>query len=95
VTTTVVVAFITATLPQKKITAHCHCDKNTQVIKGDKNYCRCLLLLKHREDKTRKKTTKKTKKREGAYLQALALPFHFLLLLLASRFYPSVSSALS
>jgi hypothetical protein len=34
-------------------------------------------------------------RREEAYLQALALPFHFWLSLLASYFYPFVSSAFS
>jgi hypothetical protein len=42
-----------------------------------------LLLLKHKEDKTHKKiTTKKTKRREGAYLQAPTPPSHFWLSLL-------------
>jgi hypothetical protein len=40
-------------------------------------HCCHLFLLKHKEDKTHKKTTKKTKKREGTYFQTLALPFHF------------------
>jgi uncharacterized membrane protein len=33
-------------------------------------HCRLLLLLKHKEDITHKKTTKKTKKKEGTYFQA-------------------------
>jgi len=41
-------------------------------------HCHCLLILKHKKNKTHKKTTKnKTKKRERAYLQAPTLPFHF------------------
>jgi len=48
--------------------------------------CRRLLLFKHKEAKTYNKTTKKTKQREGAYLQALALPSHFWLMLLPFRF---------
>jgi len=59
-------------------------------------HCHHLLLLKHREDKTHKKTTKKkTKKGEGAYLQALVLPSHFWFPLLLSRFCTFVSSAFS
>ncbi len=58
--------FFFATPPQKKMTAHCH----------------CLFLLKHKEDKTHKKTTKKTKRKEGACFQALALSSHFWFLLL-------------
>jgi hypothetical protein len=43
------------------MTAHYHC-----------------LFLKHKKDKTHKKNNKiETKRREGAYLQALALPSHF------------------
>jgi hypothetical protein len=44
--------------------------------------CHRFLLLKHKEDKTHNKTTKKTKRREGAYLQTPTLPSHFWLLLL-------------
>jgi hypothetical protein len=43
-------------------------------------------LFKHKENKTHKKTTKKTKRREGAYLQAFTLPSHFWLLLLPFYF---------
>jgi hypothetical protein len=50
-------------------------------------HCHCLLFLKHKEDKTHKKRTKKkTKRREGASLQIPALPFHFWLLLLPFYF---------
>jgi hypothetical protein len=50
-------------------------------------HCRRLLLLKHGEDKTHKKTTKKkTKRKEGVYLQVLGLPFHFWLSLLPFYF---------
>jgi len=51
-------------------------------------HCRRFLLLKHKEDKTHKKQPKKkkTKRREGAYLQAPALPFHFWFLLLSICF---------
>jgi hypothetical protein len=59
-----VVIVFIATTPHKKMRAM-HC---------------LFFLLKHKKDKTHKKTTKKTKRREGAYLQALALPFHFWLL---------------
>jgi hypothetical protein len=45
------------------------------------------LLHKYKEDKTHKKTTKKkTNRREGTYLQALTLPFHFWLSLLLFYF---------
>jgi hypothetical protein len=46
---------------------------------------------------THKKTTKKNqeKGKEGAYLQALALPYHFWFLFLPSHFCTSVSSAFS
>jgi hypothetical protein len=47
-----------------------------------------------RRQNTKKKPTKKTNKREGAYLQAPALPFHFWLPLLPSRFCTSISSVL-
>jgi hypothetical protein len=46
-------------------------------------HCHRLLLIKHKTNKTHKKTTKKkTKRREGAYFQAPTLPFHFWLSLL-------------
>jgi hypothetical protein len=44
---------------------------------------------------THNKTTKKTKRREGAYLQTPALPSHFWLLLLPSRFCTFISNAFS
>jgi len=46
-----------------------------------------LLLLKHKEDKTYKKTTKKkTKRKVGTYFEAPTLPFHFWLPLLPFYF---------
>ncbi len=62
-----IVFFFSTTSPQKKTMAH---------------YCR-LLLVKHKIDKTHKKTTKR---REGSYLEALALPAHFWLPLLPFYF---------
>ncbi len=47
------------------------------------SHCRHLLLLKHKEDKTH---NTKTKRREGAYLQAPAMPSHFWFLLLPFYF---------
>jgi len=50
-------------------------------------HCFRFLLLKHKENKTHKKTTtKKTRRREGAYLQTPTLPSHFWLPLLHFRF---------
>ncbi len=51
-----------------------------------------ILLLKHKENKTHKKTTKKNKRREGASFQAPALPFHFQLLPMPSCFGPFVQA---
>jgi len=56
-------------------------------------HCRRFLFLKHKVDKTQRKQQKKTKGKEGAHLQAPALPSHFWFMLLPFRFYPSVSSA--
>jgi hypothetical protein len=59
------IVFFFVAPPQKKTTIHCH----------------HFLLLKHKEDKTHKKITKR-KRREGSYLQAPTLPSHFWLSLL-------------
>jgi Na+/H+ antiporter NhaD/arsenite permease-like protein len=56
------------------------------------SHCYCLLFLKQ---KKKKHTHKKTKRRERAYLQALAPPFHFWLLFLPSRFCTFVSGIFS
>jgi hypothetical protein len=62
-----IVFFFFATPSQKRTMAHC---------------CR-LLLLKHKEGKTHKKTKKQnTNKREGIYFQILVMPSHFWLPLL-------------
>jgi hypothetical protein len=59
-------------------------------------HCFRFLLLKHKENKTHKKTTtKKTRRREGAYLQTPALSSHFWLPLLPSYFCTFVSSVFS
>jgi hypothetical protein len=50
---------------------------------------------KRKIKKKNHKEEKKMQRREGAYLQALTLPFHFWLPLLGSCFYPFISSTFS
>jgi hypothetical protein len=71
----VIILFFYAIAPSKKTTSH----------------FRHLLLFKHKEDKTHKKTTKR-KPKEGREL-TFKLPLCFLTF--GSRFYPSVSNAFS
>ncbi len=50
---------------------------------------------KEKKPKEKNHRKKKMERKEGAYLQAFALPFHFWLLLLTSCFYPFISSNFS
>ncbi len=63
---------------------------------GNNNCCRhlCRCNTSTEEDKTHKKITKKTKRREGTCFQASTLPSHFWLPLLPSCFCPSTFALL-